>query len=85
MVWEQGSTNIIMLTTLLEKGRVKCHQYWPDLKEYLEYGQLVITNLSEREDRYCFYREFSVRNKMTREERRVTQIQYTAWPGNYLV
>lgn len=39
-------------------------------------------NLSERSERYCYYRELSIRNKMTREERRVTQIQYTSWPGN---
>lgn len=64
MIWEQRSTTIVMLTTIMEKDRVKCHQYWPNRKESVEYGQLVITNLSERAEQYCFYREFSVRNKM---------------------
>ncbi|KAI6177220.1 hypothetical protein M3Y97_00883300 [Aphelenchoides bicaudatus] len=82
MVWEQGSTNIIMLTTLLENGRQKCHQYWPDLNETMEFGQLVISNLDEREERYAHYREILIRNKLTREERRVTQIQYVAWPDH---
>ncbi|KAF1576840.1 UNVERIFIED_CONTAM: Tyrosine-protein phosphatase 1, partial [Eudyptes robustus] len=63
MVWEQCSTTIVMLTTTVENGRIKCHQYWPQKKETLEFGQLVITNLGERSDRYCFYRELSVKNK----------------------
>ena len=29
MVWEQGTTIIVMLTNLEEYNRVKCAQYWP--------------------------------------------------------
>lgn len=25
------STLIIMLTTIVERGRIKCHKYWPDV------------------------------------------------------
>uniref|UniRef100_A0A914YSS9 Uncharacterized protein n=1 Tax=Panagrolaimus superbus TaxID=310955 RepID=A0A914YSS9_9BILA len=82
MVWEQGCTTIAMLTTLVEKGRVKCHQYWPSRKETLDYGNLQITNVSERIESHGHYREFAIRNKSTREERRVTQMQYTAWPDH---
>uniref|UniRef100_A0A7E4UW84 PDZ domain-containing protein n=1 Tax=Panagrellus redivivus TaxID=6233 RepID=A0A7E4UW84_PANRE len=82
MVWEQGCTTIVMLTTLVEKGRIKCHQYWPSRKETLECGYLVITNVSERLEAHCQYRELAIRNKNTREERRVTQMQYTAWPDH---
>jgi tyrosine-protein phosphatase non-receptor type 4 len=31
MTWEQESPLIIMLTTVVERGRVKCHKYWPEL------------------------------------------------------
>lgn len=38
MVIEQGSTLVVMVTTLVEKGRTKCHKYWPSLNECLELG-----------------------------------------------
>lgn len=33
MVWERNCSLIIMVTTLVENGRVKCHQYWPKEKD----------------------------------------------------
>lgn len=35
MVQQESSNLIIMLTTLVECGMVKCHQYWPALHEKL--------------------------------------------------
>lgn len=29
MAWQQGSKAVLMLNRLVEKGQVKCHQYWP--------------------------------------------------------
>lgn len=48
MVWEQSCSLIIMVTPLVEAGRVKCHKYWPDEKEEVRYGQILIRNLSEK-------------------------------------
>ncbi|KAJ3230810.1 hypothetical protein HDU81_004238 [Chytriomyces hyalinus] len=30
MMWDQGSRVIVMLTREEEKGRIKCHRYWPE-------------------------------------------------------
>jgi len=48
MVWEQNCSLIIMVTPLIEAGRIKCHKYWPDEKEEIRYGQLLIKNLNEK-------------------------------------
>uniref|UniRef100_A0A915BXU3 protein-tyrosine-phosphatase n=1 Tax=Parascaris univalens TaxID=6257 RepID=A0A915BXU3_PARUN len=82
MVWEQLSTTIVMLTTTIERGRVKCHQYWPRIYESHDYGYLQISCFRERETPNCCYREFTIKDKTTKEERRVTQMQYTAWPDH---
>ncbi len=36
MTWESQADLVIMLTTIVERGRVKCHKYWPDRDEVLE-------------------------------------------------
>ncbi|XP_050525174.1 tyrosine-protein phosphatase non-receptor type 2 isoform X2 [Daktulosphaira vitifoliae] len=33
MVWEQNSKAIIMLNKVIEKKKLKCHQYWPKKKK----------------------------------------------------
>lgn len=48
MIWEQNCSLIIMVTPLIEAGRVKCHKYWPDEKDEIRYGQLLIRNLNEK-------------------------------------
>ncbi|XP_061085824.1 phosphatidylinositol phosphatase PTPRQ [Conger conger] len=48
MVWETRSRTIAMLTQCFEKGRIRCHQYWPeDNKPVTVFGDIVITKLSE--------------------------------------
>ena len=33
LFWEKQSKAVIMLNRVMEKGTMKCHQYWPTIKE----------------------------------------------------
>jgi tyrosine-protein phosphatase non-receptor type 4 len=58
MVLEAGSTLVVMLTTLVERGRAKCHQYWPALKETLTLRNLTLLCTSETVEETFVFREF---------------------------
>ncbi|KAL1283478.1 Tyrosine-protein phosphatase [Trichinella pseudospiralis] len=82
VVWEQLCTTIVMLTATVERGRIKCHQYWPKLFETQRYGRLQVTCVRETETAVGRTREFSVVNTESNEERSVTHMQYSAWPDH---
>lgn len=51
MVQQESSNFIVMLTTLVERGRVKCAQYWPALNEEMQLSSTFkIKLLSEISD-----------------------------------
>lgn len=66
MVWEQQSTLIVMLTTIMERGRVKCHSYWPELFDTDEHGTLQVTCHKEQEGPCFAFREFTLVNTEVR-------------------
>ncbi|XP_074659183.1 tyrosine-protein phosphatase non-receptor type 4-like isoform X2 [Tubulanus polymorphus] len=82
MVWEQQSRLVVMLTTKVERGRVKCHQYWPDLYETADFGTLQLTCLKEQVSSSFAFREFTLISMESSEERHIKQMQYIAWPDH---
>lgn len=62
MVLEAGSTLVVMLTTLVERGRAKCHQYWPALNETLTLRNLTLTSTAENVEDTFIFREFILRD-----------------------
>ena len=64
MIWEQRSTLVVMLTEIVEGGKVRCCKYWPDVKSSQEYGKYEITNLNEQSDRIFCTRQLRLRNRM---------------------
>lgn len=64
MVWQEKSHRIIMVTNLIEDGRHKCDQYWPDFDKK-EFANVVVEKLEEEQ-----YADFTIRViKLTKEVR----------------
>ncbi|XP_028983719.1 tyrosine-protein phosphatase non-receptor type 3 [Betta splendens] len=81
-VWEQQAHTIIMLTTLTERGRTKCHQYWPHPPEVKDYGHMRVKCHSEECNLAYVTRQFTLTDTQRGEERAVTHLQYVAWPDH---
>ncbi|KAG7272778.1 hypothetical protein CRUP_036838 [Coryphaenoides rupestris] len=73
LVWEQHTANIIMMTKLEEKSRVKCDQYWPT-RGTETYGLIQVTLLDTV--------ELATYSSGSNEKREVRQFQFTAWPDH---
>uniref|UniRef100_A0A3P8U601 protein-tyrosine-phosphatase n=1 Tax=Amphiprion percula TaxID=161767 RepID=A0A3P8U601_AMPPE len=83
MVWEHGVYNVVMVTQCVEKGRVKCDQYWPADREPLYYGDLVIQMLSESVLPEWTIREFKITSESGCTYPRVLRhFHYTVWPDH---
>ncbi|KAJ8012630.1 hypothetical protein DPEC_G00044870 [Dallia pectoralis] len=82
MTWEQGSSMVVMLTTQVERGRVKCHQYWPNPDCTSIYGHFQVTCLTEESYSAFLVREMSLTHLVSEEVRDLIQIQYVAWPDH---
>ncbi|XP_034142678.1 tyrosine-protein phosphatase non-receptor type 4 [Esox lucius] len=82
MTWEQGSSTVVMLTTQVERGRVKCHQYWPNPDSTSTYGHFQVTCLTEESNSAFLVREMTLTHLVSEEVRELTQIQYVAWPDH---
>ncbi|XP_048851589.1 receptor-type tyrosine-protein phosphatase delta-like isoform X11 [Brienomyrus brachyistius] len=81
MIWEQHSANIVMMTKLEERSRVKCDQYWPT-RGTETYGLIQVTLLDTVElATYCV-RTFALYKNGSSEKREVRQFQFTAWPDH---
>ncbi|KAM6215356.1 phosphatidylinositol phosphatase PTPRQ [Rhynchocyon petersi] len=79
MVWETRAKTLVMLTQCFEKGRIRCHQYWPeDNKPVTVFGDIVITKLMEDVQIDWTIRDLKIEKHgdcMT-----VRQCNFTGWP-----
>lgn len=87
MVWEQESKAVIMLNKVIEKGTLKCHQYWPVGEDYgadeelvFEENNVKVILLDERTYDHYIIRLLEIENLETRERREVSHYQYVTWP-----
>lgn len=81
MVWEQGTVVIVMTTRAMERGRVKCGQYWPVAvgTKVVHAGFSITTEAVEQEDDYTIT-HLLLTDLRSDQSRRVWHGQYTRWP-----
>ncbi|BES96815.1 phosphatase non-receptor type [Nesidiocoris tenuis] len=84
MVWETGSSLIVMVTGLVERGRIKCHKYWPNIGESVETSGLKIKSTRCHYNNPAGYicNTLTLHHIQSGIEREVTQLQYIGWPDH---
>ncbi|XP_013931748.1 PREDICTED: phosphatidylinositol phosphatase PTPRQ [Thamnophis sirtalis] len=79
MVWETRAKTVVMLTQCYEKGRIRCHQYWPeDNIPVTFFGDIVITKLVE--DVQIDWTTRDLKIEKHGDCMMVRQCNFTAWP-----
>lgn len=85
MISEKNCSIICMITNVLEKGRVKCDQYWPDEGTFKQYGNIQVTHLHTITLAFFTKRIFNIKLKNSKKrnsERLVYQFHFTDWPDH---
>ncbi|KAF6035941.1 PTPRM [Bugula neritina] len=81
MIWQQRPKAVVMVTNVIEDGKQKCEQYWPDdTSTELRYGDITVSMVSAEEWAEYVVRVLNV--EKSGEKRRVRQYHYTAWPDH---
>ncbi|CAH1729580.1 unnamed protein product [Chironomus riparius] len=81
MVWDQQCLVIVMTTKTMERGRVKCHQYWePKEDETGEHGNFKVKTTAIDSNENYSVASLEITNIKTDETRNVSHWQFTSWP-----
>ncbi|KAM3624439.1 uncharacterized protein V6R79_023393 [Siganus canaliculatus] len=81
MVWEQMVLIIVMTTRVVERGRVKCGQYWPLEEGRTEqYGYFLVRNTHIQVFQDFKLSHLELYNTQSGEKREVCHYLYVSWP-----
>ncbi|XP_034038389.1 receptor-type tyrosine-protein phosphatase mu-like isoform X1 [Thalassophryne amazonica] len=80
MVWQENMAAIVMVTNLVEVGRVKCCKYWPDDTEI--YRDIKVTLIETELLSEYVIRTFAVEKRGAHEIREIRQFHFTGWPDH---
>ncbi|XP_014356953.2 tyrosine-protein phosphatase non-receptor type 11 [Papilio machaon] len=83
MIWQEDVRIIIMTTKEIERGKVKCERYWPDLNKTEVFKKYTIFNESESSTPDYTLRRFIVTKKDESDKKRtIYHFHFTAWPDH---
>lgn len=82
MIWENRCQVVIMVTNLEEKGRVKCHRYWPEkVHQELAISPTMAVSMAAEEE----FPDYIIRTltlQCGNQSRVVRQFHYISWPDH---
>ncbi|XP_045763063.1 tyrosine-protein phosphatase corkscrew [Maniola jurtina] len=83
MIWQEDVRIIIMTTKEIERGKVKCERYWPELNKTEVIKKYTIFNESESSTQDYTLRRFVVTKKdEPNVKRTIYHFHFTAWPDH---
>lgn len=86
MVWDQQVLVIVMTTKTMERGRVKCHQYWEaEVEEMGEHGNFQVKTTAIDSNENWSVASLEIKNLKTDETRSVSHWQFTSWRKFYYI
>ncbi|CAL1677550.1 unnamed protein product [Lasius platythorax] len=80
MVDQYNINIIVMLTQLVEKGKEKCHQYYPAIRETFRYENMTIRCTSELDFRTHTQRTLVLQKE--NKKRNITHLHFKDWPDH---
>ncbi|KAF5275049.1 hypothetical protein FQA39_LY06986 [Lamprigera yunnana] len=80
MVWQENVTHIIMVANVIEGGKKKSEQYWPNTNERVVYGNVDVENQFSQVFADYEFRSFLV--KHGDEQRKIEHLHFTSWPDH---
>jgi protein tyrosine phosphatase len=81
MVWQLKSTRIVMLANLIEDGRRKCEQYWPESGTKC-YNDVTVQLVDMEQFADFKIRTFNLSHAGGGSTRTVRHFHFTAWPDH---
>ncbi|XP_061180609.1 receptor-type tyrosine-protein phosphatase epsilon-like [Saccostrea echinata] len=82
MIWQEDIKDIVMLANIIENGKNKCTQYWPEKDKAMQIGPCNISLIEETIYAFQTLRKFSLERAHPPSKRFITQFHYTAWPDH---
>ncbi|XP_011869291.1 PREDICTED: tyrosine-protein phosphatase 10D isoform X2 [Vollenhovia emeryi] len=80
MVNQYNINIIVMLTQLVEKGKEKCHQYYPKISESFRYENMTIRCTSELDFKTHTQRTLVLQKE--NKKRTITHLHFKDWPDH---
>ncbi|XP_067664851.1 receptor-type tyrosine-protein phosphatase kappa-like isoform X2 [Haliotis asinina] len=79
MIWDTESRQIVMLTNIIEDGKMKCAKYWPgEIDEVKIFDDITVEFVLEEVSDSYVKRTFNIKSGEALRE--VFHYHYTAWP-----